>query len=270
MKPVVYAALPDKKLNTYDTFLSALIVYAQANGISLDPQSILIDFEMATYNAFSKDFPAAKIKGCTFHFGQNIWRQIKKKGLIPLSNDEEARRQIANILMLPLLPPQEIINAFCNIIEDISNVHQDFLKLTDYILHTYIENAVFPPSFWNLFDLIGVRPKTNNHIQGYHGQLISHCQTHPNLWAWIKYIQESEESAMVRVEQEVAQQRSTRPKKAKSVANENVLIQAKQEYLDGKLNLEEYKHRLRSHCYRYINVFASADKDDLDYEPYKS
>ncbi|CAF4453163.1 unnamed protein product [Rotaria socialis] len=82
MKPVIYAALPNKNTNTYDTFLNELIVYAQINGISLTPKSILIDFEMAAHQAFSKNFPTAKIKGCQFHFGQNIWRQIKKKGLI--------------------------------------------------------------------------------------------------------------------------------------------------------------------------------------------
>ncbi|CAF1176701.1 unnamed protein product [Rotaria sp. Silwood1] len=72
---------------------------------------------------------------------------------------------------------------------------------------------------------------------------------------------------VVRFEQEQAQQRSTRPKKATSVANENILIQAKQEYLDGRLDLEGYQKRLRSLCYRYINVFDTYDKDDLDYEP---
>ncbi|CAF4041070.1 unnamed protein product [Rotaria sp. Silwood1] len=169
--------------------------------------------------------------------------------------------------MLPLLPPQEINTAFCDIIEEISNVHQNFLQLTDYILRTYIEDALFSPSFWNLFDLIGIRPKTNNHVEGYHGQLNSHCQTHPNLWAWIRYIQESEESTMVRVEQEQAQQRSARRRRATSVANENILIKAKQEYLDGVLNLSGYQKRLRSFYYRYINVFDTTDKDDLDYEP---
>jgi hypothetical protein len=269
MKPVIYAALPDKNTNTYDVFLNELVLYAKNNGISLAPKSILIDFEMATYKAFLKNFPMADIKGCQFHFGQNIWRQIKKKGLVSYAQGDEARRQIANILMLPLLPPQEINTAFCNIIEDISNVNPNFLKLTDYILRTYIEDALFPPSFWNLFHLIGLRPKTNNHVEGFHGQLNSHCPTHPNLWAWIKYIQESEESTMIRVEQEQAQQRTTRPKKATSVANEKILIQVKQEYLDGLLDLIGYQKRIRSFCYRYIKVFASAEKDDIDYEPKK-
>ena len=267
MKPVVYAALPNKTFDTYDSLLNELILYAQCNQITLAPKSILIDFEIAAYKAFSKNFPMPRIKGCQFHFGQNIWRQIKKKGLISHSKSDEARRQIANILSLPLLPPQEIDTAFCCIVEEISEVNPRFLKLTDYILRTYISNAIFPPSFWNVFDLIGIRPKTNNHVEGYHGQLNSHCQTHPNLWAWVRFIQDMEESTMIRVEQEEVQQRTTRRRKAKTVAKENLLIDAKKEYLDGVLDLAGYQKRLRILSYRYIHVFDSVEKDDADYEP---
>ncbi|CAF3933551.1 unnamed protein product [Rotaria sordida] len=83
--------------------------------------------------------------------------------------------------MLPLLSTQEINEAFGNIIEEISNVHHSFLKLTDYILRTYIEEELFSRSFWNLVDLVDIQHKTNNHIEGYHGELNSHCQTRPSL-----------------------------------------------------------------------------------------
>ncbi|CAF4965504.1 unnamed protein product [Rotaria magnacalcarata] len=235
MKPVIYTALPNKNTNTISGFFEKL-----SNG---------------------------KNKGVPISFWSKYLATNKKKGLVSYSHDDEARRQIANILMLPLLPPQEIIIAFTDIIECISNVNQIFLKLADYILHAYIEDALFPPSFWNLFDLIGSRPRTNNHVEGFHGQLNSHCQSHPNLWAWIRYIQESEESIMVRVEQEEAQQRTTRPRRVKSVRNDNILIQAKEEYLNGLLDLSGYQRRLRPTFYRYIKLFDTTDKDDLDYQP---
>ncbi|CAF2411715.1 unnamed protein product [Rotaria sp. Silwood2] len=169
--------------------------------------------------------------------------------------------------MLPILPPDEINNAFCNIIEDLSNIHVKFWKLTDYILETYIEEPIYPRSFWNLFDLIEIRPKTNNHIEGYHGQLNSHCPTHPTIWSWIRYIQEAEESVMIRLEQEHAQQRTTHPKRLTSVNNENILVQAKEDYLNDLLDLDVYQKRLRSLCYRYIHILDTSDKDDEDYEP---
>ena len=60
---------------------------------------------------------------------------------------------------------------------------------------------------------------------------------------------------------------STRPKRFKAVANENILVQVKQDYLDSLLNLNGYQKKLRSLGYRYIQVFDTSDKDDLDYEP---
>ena len=147
MKPVIYAALPNKKIDTYDILLNELIQYAKSYGISLSPKSILIDFEMSACKAFSKNFPTAKLEGCQFHFAQNIWRQLLRKGLITYSKDDEVCRQIFNILMLLLLTPEEIDLAFADIIEDLSNINEKFLKLTDYILRTYIEEALFLSCF---------------------------------------------------------------------------------------------------------------------------
>lgn len=104
-----------------------------------------------SYKVFSKNSPIASIKEYQFHFGQNIWRQIKKKGLIPHSKNDQARRQIANILPLPLLLSQEIDTAFCYIIEEVSEVNPRYLKLTDYTLRTYISNAISLPCFLKCF-----------------------------------------------------------------------------------------------------------------------
>ncbi len=60
---------------------------------------------------------------------------------------------------------------------------------------------------------------------------------------------------MVWAEQETAQQRSAHSKRASSVAQENVLILAGQEYLDGQLDLNGYQKRLRSLGCRYMKVF---------------
>ena len=72
---------------------------------------------------------------------------------------------------------------------------------------------------------------------------------------------------MVWFEQEQTQQRSTRHQSVTSVTNDNILIQAKQEYFDELLNLDGYQKRIHSLCNRYINLFDIIEKDDLDYEP---
>ena len=78
MKPVLFAALEDKCETTYLSLLRSLVHYAESNGFKLSPSSILIDFEMAAYNAFPISFPESKILFCHFHFAKNIMKHLKK------------------------------------------------------------------------------------------------------------------------------------------------------------------------------------------------
>ncbi|CAF1021991.1 unnamed protein product [Didymodactylos carnosus] len=109
-------ALPNKNETSYEILLDRLLSYATEQNVALSPQSILIDFEVASWNAFSRKFPkfpTAKVKGCHFHSAQNIWKKIKKYGLTKLIlNNGNARRQVANMMALPLLPPNEVNEAF--------------------------------------------------------------------------------------------------------------------------------------------------------------
>ena len=102
--------------------------------ISLNPSSILIDFEQATSNAINDVFPQASVKGCHFHYAKNVWKKIKNYGLVKLSKQENIRRQIANIISLPLIPPNEINNSMEKIIDELRAVNSKFDKLTDYII----------------------------------------------------------------------------------------------------------------------------------------
>ena len=57
-------------------------------------------------------------------------------------SDDDAHREIANLIMLPLLPVGEVNKVFSSTIEEISNVNRKFLELTDYILLTYMEEEL--------------------------------------------------------------------------------------------------------------------------------
>jgi len=49
--------------------------------------------------------------------------------------------------------------------------------------------------------------------------------------------------------------------------NNNILVEAKQEYLDSLFDLYGYQKRWSSLSYRHIKAFARTDKDDLNYVP---
>ena len=42
---------------------------------------IIMDFERAAIDAFQAEWPTTTVKGCFFHFTQNIWRKLQALGL---------------------------------------------------------------------------------------------------------------------------------------------------------------------------------------------
>ena len=50
---------------------------------------IMIDFEIGAIEAFSEQFPSAKIIGCYFHFGQCLWRKFVELGLKVAYGEDE-------------------------------------------------------------------------------------------------------------------------------------------------------------------------------------
>ncbi|CAM4780746.1 unnamed protein product [Rotaria magnacalcarata] len=92
----------------------------------------------------------------------------------------------------------------------------------------------FSSVLWNHFDSIGERSRTNNHLEDWHRQLIARIRVHPDLWTWFNEIKSSEESVMIRHEQEQAQQRTTRPKKAINIRDDAKLKAARLKYLQDQ------------------------------------
>ena len=68
MKPVVFARCEDKSQEGYHRLFTSLVTYANTKNISLNPSSILIDFEQATINAINDVLPQASVKGCHFRY----------------------------------------------------------------------------------------------------------------------------------------------------------------------------------------------------------
>ncbi|CAF3764873.1 unnamed protein product [Rotaria magnacalcarata] len=264
MKPIIFSCCEDKSEESYRQLLQSLFTHATKNNIVLNPSTILIDFEQGMVNAINDVFPHALVKGCHFHFAQNIWKKIKKYNLVTLSKQENIRRQIANIIALPLIPPNEVNNCMEKIIDELCNYDTKFEKLTDYVIKKYIEDARFPVQMWNHFDTIGQRPHTNNHLEGYHRQLNARVRTNPDLWTWINEVKSSEESVMCRYEQEQAQKRTTRPRKGKYIQDDNKLMLAKKKYIEDQ-DFDTYQKTLRAVSHRYIHIIKDA-KDSSDEE----
>ena len=77
-----------------------------------------MDFERAAIKSFQKYFPNAKIKGCLFHFGQALYKKLKKLQLSELyQNNQIFKRWIRLIFALALIPTANLMEGWQNVLE---------------------------------------------------------------------------------------------------------------------------------------------------------
>ncbi|CAF1291122.1 unnamed protein product [Rotaria sordida] len=87
---------------------------------------------------------------------------LKQLGLAEELKKEIVKREIANILSLPLLPPNKVNAAFHDSVDVLQCVNPNFQTFLNYVEKTYIINARFNPLNWNHYATLTDRPRTNN------------------------------------------------------------------------------------------------------------
>ena len=75
--------------------------------MSLD--AVVMDFEAAVWGAVRSFFPATTLRGCSFHWGQAVWRRIQDDGLGPTyRRKKKIFKFLREILCLPFLPAEQM------------------------------------------------------------------------------------------------------------------------------------------------------------------
>ena len=81
-------------------------------------KTMVADFEAASWNAIREVIPNIEVKGCLFHFTQAVYRKI---GYVKLANEYskegETKKLCTQLMALPLLPEEHIVDAFHKITE---------------------------------------------------------------------------------------------------------------------------------------------------------
>ncbi|KAL3099629.1 hypothetical protein niasHS_003084 [Heterodera schachtii] len=113
----MWCLLPGKQRRYYEEALNFL----RGRTSPVVPGKVLCDFEKAEMAAIRAVFPTAQIKCCMFHYGQSLYRNFKRLGLVHLYGEkteygEAVRNTFRRVLSLPLLPPDIIRRAFSIIV----------------------------------------------------------------------------------------------------------------------------------------------------------
>ena len=112
---VAFGFLPDKSGASYEKFWSAIqgLCHDLCDG-HFSPKILLLDFEIAAINAAKCIFPDIVIKCCSFHLGQNWFKNIASGVLSKEFNnkDSETGRWMKLFFALPFLPSTDVSEAF--------------------------------------------------------------------------------------------------------------------------------------------------------------
>ena len=148
----------------------------------------MLDFEKASINAFTKFFVDADIKLCRFHWAQAIFRKIAELKLKPVYKDSnsETGSWLKQVFGLPLLPPDEVEDAFTyDLMPTVPN-ERNVEEFCDYLLETYISSdSRYSPEMWARLPVNQVYPTTTNGAESFHRHFKDCFQSaHPNIFAF--------------------------------------------------------------------------------------
>lgn len=156
-----------------DDYMSVLN-YLQGILINSSVQCVVMDFEAAVWGAFRSVFPGVILRGCSFHWGQAVWRKIQDLGLAPTYREKRSTHKFLRELMcLPFLPFEHIPPVFKEFFDLLEPHHPQALHLLlQYIEETWIDGPVWTPESWSVF---GQSVRTNNDVEGWHYHLNHIC-----------------------------------------------------------------------------------------------
>jgi len=138
--PVAYCFLRNKHTNTYIHMWQSLHnIRLQMTGNKINLIHFHADFEKAAHNAVLQIFPQCKIFGCTFHLGQNWFRQIQQNNILlsEYFKNSEIGKWMKYFYGLSYLPPNEVSDGFTDLMAIAP--HTVSFIFSDYILENYID-----------------------------------------------------------------------------------------------------------------------------------
>ena len=92
----LFALLPNKTKKTYHLFTTIKNLRPNCH-----PLYCMIDFEIAMHKAFLEVFQNAEVAGCSFLFGQSIWRNVSALGYsVKYNTDVEFQIKIRSFVHL--------------------------------------------------------------------------------------------------------------------------------------------------------------------------
>ncbi len=199
MYPLVFAFLPGKSTDVYETFLRQLQQSCEGYGLQHQPDQVFLDHEMASRNAVLRVLPNTVVKACFFHYTQCIWRKVQATGLANMYKElDSVHTLVRRASVLPLVPENGVEDVWFQALDAIGNedLPMDVTPFTDYVTEQWVDKD--DKGVWNHYATEGAR--TTNHLEGWHSKLKKDVRhAHPNIFSIIQTIQQIEAAGYIRI-----------------------------------------------------------------------
>ncbi|CAF1547505.1 unnamed protein product [Rotaria sordida] len=236
--PLVYALMSSKSEELYQRLFQELNELADENELELKPDFMLTDFEKGSINAVKLEYSSAQSKGCHFHLGQSVYRQIQAAGLTTkYGTDQNFSLLIRHIPALAFLSPLEIPDAFDELKVILPS---DAEPIIQWFENNYVygrvkrilrngrvqrHNPLYSPEMWSVFDNMEFAfPRTQNKVEAWHRRWETLlARAHVGIFTMIKQIQKEQNEVEMEIEQSMRGEPA--PKKRKEDENREARIQ---------------------------------------------
>jgi MULE transposase-like protein/FLYWCH-type zinc finger protein len=255
--PLIYCLLPRRDAVTYRRMIKTIKDAAP----NLNPKCLMGDFELASLNAFSDEFPQAEKKACFFHYAQCLFRNIQQHEKVyeRYSTIPEFAFELRKLVALAFIPPQDVIATFDQLMD------QDFFQENEEILLDFIQYfervwigklnrrrtarlaPTYPIGLWNCFQsILDNLPKTNNTCEGFNHALSNLIgASHPTIYKLIDGLKSEQALTELKMNQFMAGNIAPSNKKYSQAAQK--LKSVVEEYAAANYSPMEHLQKL-THC----------------------
>ena len=242
--PLVTALMGQRQIGNYRQIFQEVKRRIRQLGLRWRPNMIICDFEQALISSLDTEFRHAEVRGCYFHFLQNLWKHVQILGLkIPYGQSRSLKKLIKKIMAIGYLPSALVRMNFFNLKQE-QNTRRLILRFPglrnwiNYVENTYI-GGNWAPRVWNVFDR-NMSQRTNNNIEGYHSRLNKFVEVrHPSLWVFIRKLKDIQLLSKRSITSAV-RGHTPPPRRRKWRVLENRLIQLKQDYTNGNRDINSF------------------------------
>ena len=224
--PSLFVLLPNKTEATYLRMWEKVKLLCP----NAQPTHMIMDFEKAAINGFQHFWNNTSVKGCFFHFTQNIWRKVQAEGLqSDYNSDHELALRIRFLPALAFVSSHDVREYFETVVGQLPMPKAQGLIL--YFEQTYIgrtldgiyHEPIFPIEMWNQHqEVIQGIPKTTNAVEAWHRSYNATIGCyHPNIWRFIDALKREQGLVEVKHAKFIAGEKPT--KRLKNKASEEAL-----------------------------------------------